>query len=473
MPAKTKYIKHIKVKQIDGAWCKVSPQDRRHFEDVLSYNYTWYKKTKYKNEPRHETGFMIDRRRNEFLLGLLPIIKQHLRKKNIGIKVTKSELAKSVETFKPTAKPFLNGITFRPDQIELIEKAIRRKRGIIKSPTGSGKTIIAMGISSMFPPEAKILFLVHTKDLLSQTVDEFRSHGFKNVQMIGGGGDKAINPDTRIVVATNLKYVRLVKADRDLDTYFSLVIVDEAHHASDIKNSYGTILMLNWAPYKIGFTATPHSKQNDAYKQLSSAALIGPVIGELTIEEGIELGIIARPKLTLLPVPHERHIGDLYSYKDIYPAGITNNKTRNKLIISTIAKRNRNSKSVLIMVKEIQQGENLVDIAENMGVPVTFLQGSTSAIVRNKVKRLFSEKMIGAVITTVIWKEGINIPSLDCVINACGGRGEIQTLQFTGRGLRRTDLKHTVEVVDFLDPYKFLAQHTVMRLQTYARNGWL
>ncbi len=125
------------------------------------------------------------------------------------------------------------------------------------------------------------------------------------------------------------------------------------------------------------------------------------------------------------------------------------------------------------MVKELQHGENLTNMADELVLPVTYIHGNTSAPTRAKVKKLFSEKVIGTVITTVIWKEGINIPSLDCVINAIGGRGEIQTLQLTGRGLRRTDLKHYVEIIDFLDPYRFLAQHTVMRLQTYAKNGWL
>ena len=73
----------------------------------------------------------------------------------------------------------------------------------------------------------------------------------------------------------------------------------------------------------------------------------------------------------------------------------------------------------------------------------------------------------------MVWKEGVDIPSLDCVINAAGGKSEIGTLQAIGRGLTKIEGKDETEIIDFLDPYKFLAQHAIMRLQIYIKQGWL
>jgi superfamily II DNA or RNA helicase len=67
----------------------------------------------------------------------------------------------------------------------------------------------------------------------------------------------------------------------------------------------------------------------------------------------------------------------------------------------------------------------------------------------------------------------VNIPSLDCVIFASGGKSDIATLQGIGRGLRTTDEKKTFVIVDFLDPYRFLAQHTIQRLRIYVENNCL
>jgi superfamily II DNA or RNA helicase len=78
------------------------------------------------------------------------------------------------------------------------------------------------------------------------------------------------------------------------------------------------------------------------------------------------------------------------------------------------------------------------------------------------------------VIATAVWKEGINIPSLDVVINAAGGKSEIQTLQSIGRGLRRTEEKLQVIVVDFFDAtHKMLIAHFGERVSLYFDLGWM
>jgi superfamily II DNA or RNA helicase len=87
------------------------------------------------------------------------------------------------------------------------------------------------------------------------------------------------------------------------------------------------------------------------------------------------------------------------------------------------------------------------------------------------VKEALQAKEIKCVIATTVWREGINIPSLGCIINACGGKSEIVTLQAIGRGLRTSEGKDRILVVDFLDPYKYLAQHAIMRIQTYVETG--
>ena len=59
------------------------------------------------------------------------------------------------------------------------------------------------------------------------------------------------------------------------------------------------------------------------------------------------------------------------------------------------------------------------------------------------------------------------------VIMAGGGKAELSTLQAVGRALRRTATKKEAVVVDFLDGYKWLAEHTVHRLHTYQKHVWL
>jgi superfamily II DNA or RNA helicase len=107
------------------------------------------------------------------------------------------------------------------------------------------------------------------------------------------------------------------------------------------------------------------------------------------------------------------------------------------------------------------------------GVSVPFIYGSTSRELRFRTLERLKSKKTKAVICSRVWKEGINVPSLNHIINAVGLKEEKAVLQAAGRGLRTTDEKTTVKITDFLDPYKYLAEHSVLRMSVYIRKGWL
>lgn len=460
----------IQIKQVDGAWCKVDLPTRKLIEPCLAYKYTWYKKGKYAKKAMPSTGYLMDRKANEFLVGLLPRISSYLAEKNHTIELIKDSYVQELDDFKLRKVPKVQGIIFRPDQLKLIKAAATKKRGVIKAPTGSGKTVLIMGLISLFPARARTLILVHNVSIVKQTLSELKKKGFNNVQQVGGKGDVHVDQNAQIVVATLKTYNKLIRDNDWLDDWFWLVVVDEAHHCADLKSQYGEAMSTNQASYKIGFTAT---LPDQLYRQLSLEALIGPQIGELTVDEAINKGIIAEPIIQLIPVPYEAHIGELYKYRDIYTMGIVYNTARNSLIIDEAERLNRKGRTALVMVKELDQGQELLREGQERKMNIVFLQGASPAKAREQVRLVFNRKEIKTVIATAVWKEGIDIPTLDCVINACGGKSEIQTLQALGRGLRVTEEKSTVEIIDFLDPYRYLARHTVMRLQTYVKNRWL
>jgi superfamily II DNA or RNA helicase len=115
----------------------------------------------------------------------------------------------------------------------------------------------------------------------------------------------------------------------------------------------------------------------------------------------------------------------------------------------------------------------LKDLLERSKVKVSFVHGTTEGKTRQQVKEALIKKKTKVVISTAVWREGIDIPSLDCVVNACGGKSEIMTIQAIGRGLRKTDEKGEVEIIDFLDPYRYLAEHAIQRMNVYYREQWI
>lgn len=449
----------MKIKIIDSILCQADRELIPHVAPCLEFQKTFWRNGQFKKEQKTYTASFIHSRSGIFLSGLLPRVKKFLFDKKISFK-----MFGKFERIAFENSPILSGITFRIDQEQLIEAAYKKQRGVILSPTGSGKTIIALGFLSMFP-KLKILFLCNSLSIISQTAKEMKRFSFDDILVLGGG--KKDWESARIIVSTIQTFVKF--PPKLYCDYFDVVIVDEAHNSVDRKGQYGQVLQSLLSPVKLGFTATlPVGKE----KQLSLEGLIGPVIGEITMQKGINLGIIAKPEIKLVTFSKKKTISS-YKYADIYRESIVENRVRNKLIAKIAKEIVEKNETVLIMVKEIVHGENIQALAMDLyNIEIKFVQGSTDLIVKDRLKCLLDEQKIKAVISTSVWKEGVNIRSLNNIIIAMGGKSHVLLLQSLGRGLRRTESKTSVMIYDFVDVAKYLSEHFVERLQIYLENNW-
>ena len=442
----------MKIEIVDGTWCAaIDEEARRKIERLLRHEVIWFVSGQYSKIRKARLASFVDSRSGFFLSGFLPrVLKRFPQAEVIG------ELPKFGHYFNDLDKRPL-GITFRSDQLQAIKAVCDEQRGVIHFATASGKTVIAAGIINCFDDRNKVLFLAHSKEIVQQTYERFKQYGFRAGILTG---EVKENLDCHVLCATHQTYIKDI---READ----IVIVDEAHHAQSVESNYGKILTSINARVRIGLTGTlPNSKEG----KLALEGLIGPVIAKLTIQDGIDKKILSRPKITLLPIKKRGTFAQLKIYRRIREEAIVNNRSRNKLIAKAALRRAAKGKSVLIIVQEINHGSNLYSVMANQAV---FLQGRTPGATRKMVKQKFIEKREKIVITTNIWNEGVDIPTLDCVVIAFGGKANTRTIQAIGRGLRRTKDKSRVEVIDFLDPYRFLAEHLVARLNIYKKEGLL
>jgi superfamily II DNA or RNA helicase len=471
---------------IDYVYSRICPkEDVNLIAPAVEYKRARWAQGQFAKEKIIEKACMIDRRGGRFLTGLIPRIDKYCRLKGIPFDF---ELPEKILATKTAALP---GITFRPDQHGMFKAVEDYQRGIIKSPTGSGKTVLAGALCSMFD-QINVLFLCHTIDLLTQTYDEFTRWGLAEVSMLGGGVDKNAfhwqqGRSRQIVVSTIQTF-----SDFDLMShpdYFDMIIIDEAHHLIKDESQYAQLLNQCLAPIRIGLTATP-PKETDGKELLVLEGYLGPIIGEFTMDEAIKAGVIARPLINLIAVPYCDEIADLRipddpakpdglthpaGYRDFYQKGIIENRARNRLVLVEADKTIQTGGSVLILIATVtDHGHILAEMGKDIfDLDLPFVYGDTSKELRKETMQALEHKEILGVIANVVWKEGVNIRTLDHVINAAGQAKERATLQRIGRGQRATDTKKFVKITDFLDPYKHLAYHCVLRMTTYAQEGWL
>jgi len=449
----------VTITVLNSVWSKTNEAGYKLLNDTLSYDHFYWVKAGARPEKVVQKIWMIEVQDDGywFLTGLIDRACDYLDSKKIPYDYD-NQIEEAL-----VSEPHIEGYEFRHYQKRLIDAAIDYGRGQIISPTATGKSVIILGITSAFPKE-NILFLVHTKDLVKQMKADFEK-AFPDEEIGEWSGQK--KQSRRITVATVQSYVKICR--ENIDT-FQVVIIDEAHHVSSTEGQYATVLMFSGAHTKIGVTATRAANEKGKW---SAEALLGPVIGEYTMKEAQADEVLAKPTIHMYRNGQPRVWTNFPDYEDKYAAGIVGNTQRNIKIAEIAEKFIKEGKTTLITISSIEHGRTLAEIFREYDIDVPFIYGDTKSADRDKVKNDLKDKSLLCAIASVIFLEGIDIPSLDVVINAGGGVSPVQVMQRIGRALRKTKTKDTAILVDFVDDITgTLKRQSDKRIGMYRNHDW-
>ena len=442
----------IKIKQIDNIHAQIT-KGLEYVQKILEYEAEHYIQGRWKKERQVYTK-KVYTKSGKILAGLVPYIVEYCEKQKIDCEVVQNDI-----TYPAFEDRELLGITLRPDQKKLVQAALEHHRGVIVAPTGSGKTILISSIINKYP-NAEVLVLAHTTSLIDQLHETFEQFNFDCGRFTG----KYKELDHRITCAT-------IQSAKKINKKIDIVIVDETHHVSSKKGMYGKFLSHLQAPIRLGFSATPQTEGESWFAQ---TGLLGSTIGELTWEEGTKVDILAVPKIVFIRTPDNPEIKKVTKYADAVKVGITKCNRRNKQIVKKIEAYIKKGKSSLVLIQNVEHGINIQKMAELFGFDIPFVRGDTDADTREKVKKQLDKKEIMSVIASPIWYEGISINSVDAIFLASPIKKPAALLQRIGRGLRKTEGKDKVIIVDFLDlNSRFFVNQLGHRLAIYSERDWL
>jgi superfamily II DNA or RNA helicase len=297
------------------------------------------------------------------------------------------------------------------------------------------------------------LILVHSKDLLNQTIAAVRQWLGVEPGTIGGG-----KVDTRSVtvgmVQTLNKRSELVE---ELAGQFGLVLLDEAHHAA--ASTFMGLLQHFPAKFRFGLTATP--KRADGLG-LFMTSVIGPIRHEITQDELEASGVLVVPRVEFVKTNFH------YEYDDDFTDMITElvrDTGRNELIYSVIRQLLDDGRRVIALSGRVEHAEEFYRIFERVMPGIAALAvGTMKKGERAESIRRITDGEARVLFATSLADEGLDAPCLDALVLMSPSRSERKTIQQAGRIMRSVDGKRQPVICDLVD-----SRTPILRSQAHSR----
>ena len=353
------------------------------------------------------------------------------------------------------------GRTARAYQQEALEAWLKQGgRGVVVLPTGAGKSLVAM--LAIANRQRSAIVVVPTLDLVRQWYDQLKAAFGVDVGLLGGG-----EYDIRPLTVATYDSAHL-HVDRWGDR-FGLVVFDEVHHLPSPSNQLAARLSI--APYRLGLTATP--ERTDGAKA-SIEELVGPIVYRRDIVEmtGEFLADYETLRLNVQLTPEER--ANYEAARETYLGftrrhGIKFNgpKGWSEFIKRAASSREgrraldayRTQKSIAIAASgKLRTLEELLnkhardrcliftldnrtvyEISRRYLIPAITHQ--TKVKERSEILKNFRDGTYGAVVTSRVLNEGVDVPDANVAIIVSGTGSVREHVQRLGRILRPRDGK--------------------------------
>lgn len=360
----------------------------------------------------------------------------------------------------------------RDYQYKGIYEALRNKRKLLLSPTGSGKSLMIYAITRYFEKKnLKTLIVVPTTSLVEQMYKDFEDYGWNAkhyCHKVYGGQSPISKKD--VVITT---WQSIYKLPKHYFNDFGAVIGDEAH-LFKAKSLTGIMNKLHDCKYRVGFTGT---LDGTATNRLVLEGVFGAVNKVIKTESLIQQGHLSEFEIKVLILKHDSKAFDSYQQEIDY---LVEHSGRNKFIRNLVCDLEGNT---LVLFNYVERhGMPLFDLINNkVGEDrlVFLVHGGVEVEDREKVRQIAETTSNSIIVASYgTFSTGINIRNLHNVVFASPSKSRVRNLQSIGRVLRKGENKRKAVLYDIADDISkgskrnYTLNHLVERVKIYNEENF-
>lgn len=414
--------------------------------------------------------------------GLIPYVEQFAKERDYKIDLHE-ELEAANEFSIAEAKEFCKSLDIDPwprdYQLQAFVHSIRHNRGLLLSPTASGKSLIIYLITQ-YLIETKVLIIVPTVSLVYQMKTDFLDYAKKGaldesfIRVISGTESKdwLQGHEEPITITT---WQSIHKMPKKWFSQFGTIIGDEAH-LFKAKSLTSIMTKLEDCKYRYGFTGTLDGTQTH---KLVLEGLFGSVEKVTTTSTLIEQKHLAEFKIKATVLKYPDHIKQQckqLTYQQEIDFLIKSTQ-RNRFIRNLAVSLSGNT---LLLFQILDHGKELKRLIDEMVEQTIeqrktfYVAGQTEALERENIRAIVENETNAIICASYgTFSTGVNIKNLHNIIFASPSKSRIRNLQSIGRGLRKSDSKESATLFDIADDLTWKAhknytiQHFAERIKIY------
>ena len=314
-------------------------------------------------------------------------------------------------------------------------------RGLVVLATGLGKTWLAAFDAEQMGAN-RVLFVAHREEILNQAAETFlriRPRARIGFYM---GQEREIQVD--ILCASVQTLGREEHLARFSPQHFDYIVIDEFHHAA--APTYRRLLS-HFAPkFLLGLTATPDRTDQSDILTLCDDNLVFV----RNLFAGITAGLLA-------PFHYFGIWDETVDYKAIPWRNGHFDPTELSNKLATLARarhafkqwRERSQQRTLAFCASTRHADYMADQFQRSGVVAAAVY-SGSSMSRGEALTRLADGRLQVIFSVDLFNEGVDLPAIDTVLMLRPTESKILFLQQLGRGLRKSEGKEKLVVLDFI-----------------------
>lgn len=338
-----------------------------------------------------------------------------------------------------------------------------KNRALLISATGTGKTY-ASAFAMREMGFQKVLFHVHRNQIAKQALKSFRKvfSGKLSMGLVSGALSRW-EYDKDYIFAT----VQTLSKDDNLQKYsaehFDAIIYDEAHHTA--AGSYKKVMDYFRPKLTLGMTATPDKRDDNIEGRNIYEIFDYNIAYEIRLQQAMEEDLLC--PFHYFGITDLKIISDeTYAKRDeLQNFQYLVSDERVHYIMEQAKYYGYSGERVkgLMFCSRVKDAKELSFKFNEQGLRTVVLTGADSEEVRSKaIERLVNddtniipeEERLDYILSVDIFSEGVDVPEINQVIMLRPTESPIVFIQQLGRGVRKTDEKEYVVILDFIGNYK-------------------